>query len=35
MMSWMQIVDDHRSELRELNELTVVRLESRIGQVEA
>ncbi|MDA1082738.1 MAG: hypothetical protein O2973_13930 [Gemmatimonadetes bacterium] len=28
-------MDDHRSELRELNELTVARLEARIGQSEA
>ena len=35
MVTWMQTVDDHRAELRELNQLTVARLEARIGQVEA
>lgn len=35
LVTWMQPVDDHRAELRELNELTVARLEARIGQVES
>ena len=35
MVTWMQSVDDHRAELRELNELSVARLEARFGQVEA
>lgn len=35
LVTWMQTVDDHRAELRELNELTVARLEARIGQVES
>ena len=35
LVNWMHTVDDHRAELRELNELTVARIEARIGQVEA
>ena len=35
LVTWMQTVDDHRAELRELNELSVARLEARIGQVES
>ena len=35
MVSWMQSVDDHRAELRELNELSVARIEARFGQVDA
>ncbi len=33
LVTWMQTVDAGRTELRELNELTVSRLESRIGEV--
>ena len=33
LVTWMQTVDASRTELRELNELTVSRLESRIGEV--
>lgn len=30
----MQSADDHRAELRELNELSVARIKARFGQVE-
>lgn len=35
MIDWMQRVDTHRAELRELNELSVSRLEARLGEVGA
>lgn len=35
MVGWMQGIDAQRAELRELNELSVSRLEARFGQVEA
>jgi uncharacterized protein YPO0396 len=35
MVTWMHGVESGRAELRELNELSVSRLEARIGQVEA
>ena len=35
MIDWMQRVDAQRAELRELNELSVARFESRLREVEA
>ena len=35
MIDWMQRVDAQRAELRELNELSVSRLEARLGEVRA
>ncbi len=35
MVGWMQGIDAQRAELRELNELSVSRLEARFDQVEA
>ena len=35
MVSWMQGVDDHRAQLRELNELSVARLEGRMDLMES
>lgn len=35
MIDWMQRVDAQRAELRELNELSVTRLEARLGEVQA
>lgn len=35
MIDWMQRVDVQRAELRELNELTVSRLEARLGEVRS
>ncbi len=35
MIDWMQRVDAHRAELRELNELTVSRFDARLGQFKA
>lgn len=35
MVNWMNRVDDQRAELRELNTLSVERLEARFGQLEA
>jgi len=35
MMAWMQSVDDHRAELRELNELNAARIDARFGQIDA
>ena len=33
MVTWMQGIDSSRSELRELNELSLARLEGRISEV--
>ena len=35
MTDWMNTVDEHRAELRELNELSVARVEARIDGLEA
>lgn len=35
MVDWMQRTEDHRTELRELNELTASRVEAQLGEMEA
>lgn len=35
MVTWMQSVDDHRAELRDLNDLTAARIEARFAQGDA